>query len=346
MCKVKIWLCVVMLLAVVGNTLGATDESKMEKEGKSMYKHRGEMTGKSSVLKSANELMGADVKNNMGENLGSVKELIINQSKDDVQYLVVSSEDMLHPVPWAAIKCGEANEPKDTAASERKEKGIVLNISKEQFHQAPTVESIDIAQLSSSSLKQQVDSFYSTQIEETKGMWERMKSGVKEKMPSGMKGETSESEAQANLFKCSDLIGMDIQNLNDEQIASINDVVIDTRKGNIAYGLVGFGGVLGVREKIAAVPWSAISIQPDRSTAKLDATKENLETATLTEGDISQLNQRQFAQQVHETFGVEPYWQVYGFEAPGQETGTPQREMKKEQKQQYKERKEKIEQSY
>jgi len=306
-------MCRVIFLFAVGIAMAANPESQ---------------TGKSNVLQSANRIMGSEVKSNMDEKLGSVKELIVNQSQDDVQYVIISSGDKLHPVPWTAIKCGgEANEP--NASAEKKIKGLTIDITKDRFTQSPTVESMDMTTLSSSSLKQRVDSFYSTQIQESESTWKRMKTEVKEKLS----GTTSESEGQAtNLIKGSDLIGMNVKNLNDEELASIKDIVIDSRKGNLAYGLLGFGGVLGVREKVAAVPWSAIAIQPDHTMAKLDATKDKLESAILPEGRISELNQRQFAQRVHEVFGVEPYWQVYGFEAPSEESGagTLQKDIEKD----------------
>ncbi|HBG25525.1 MAG: hypothetical protein A2Y10_05275 [Planctomycetes bacterium GWF2_41_51] len=338
MCENKKLVYAITFFLVIGTALAAKEDKQRDK----MYKSG--MSGKSSMLISGDKIMGKDVTNNMDEKLGTVNELIINQNNDDVQYVLVSSEGMLHPVPWKAIKCGDkdANAAADTGES--REKKITLNMSRDQFHQAPTVESADIEQLSDSSLKQRVDSFYSSQME---GTWDKMKSEAKERMPSALKEGTgtSETQGQATLLKFSDIKGLDVQNLNDEKIGSISDIVVDSRRGNLAYTLVNFGGMLGVREKSAAVPWSAISIQPDGSLARLDATEDKLQTAALTEsGNISELNQRQFAQRVHEVFGAEPYWQIYGFEAPG-ESGTqqPHKEMKKEGKDRIQQRKERIE---
>jgi sporulation protein YlmC with PRC-barrel domain len=349
MCKIR--LLAVIWLFVIGTAMAAIDANQNKMSSQSGTS--GSMSGKTTnVLQSANRIMGADVKSNSDEKLGSVKELIVNQNKDDVQYVIISAEDKLHPVPFTALKCSsteDMNKPSDGNQSneEKTSTQLTLNISKDQFRQAPTVDSIDTTALSSSSLKQKVDSFYSQQMQENQSMWGRMKSEMKERMPQSMKEKmgTSETEGQsANLIKASDLIGMDVKSLNDEQLASIKDLVIDSRKGNVAYGLLGYGGVLGVREKVAAVPWSAISVQPDQSTAKLDATQDKLDSATLAEGRIAQLNQRQFAQRVHEVFGVEPYWQVYGFEPPGGQEGQApgeqmKNQMKNEMKQQYQQHK-------
>jgi len=342
MCKNRNLVYAVMFFLAFGSVLVAEDSQKG-------------MSGKSKLI-SGDKIMGKDVINNSDEKLGTVDELIISQSNDDIQYLVVSSEGMLHPVPWNAVQCGD-KDPNAADSGQEKEKKIVIDMSRDQFHQGPTVQSADIQQFSDPSLKQKVDSFYSSQMQGTMGrIKSEVKSEVRERMPSSMREQTgtSETQTQANLLKYSDIKGMDIQNLNDEKIASISDVVIDSRKGNIAYTLVDFGGMLG--GKTAAVPWTAISIQPDTKMARLDATEDKLRTAALSErGNISELNQRQFAQRVHEVFGAEPYWQIYGFEAPG-ESGSQQqpqmqqqekrmeKELKKEGKEQYKQQRERIEQ--
>lgn len=351
MCTKRNAVYAIMLFLAVGSVLAAEDTQK-EKMSRGM-------SGKSSMLISGDKIMGKDVINNNDEKLGTVDELIVSQNNDDVQYIVVSSEGMLHPVPWNAVQCGD-KDANATGAGQEKDKKIVINMTRDQFHQGPTVQSSDIQQFTDPSLKQKVDSFYSSQMQGTMGrIKSEVKSEVRERMPSSMKEQTGTTgtQTQANLLKYSDLKGMDVQNLNDEKIASISDIVIDSRKGNLAYTLVDFGGIIG--GKTAAVPWSAVSIQPDAKTARLDATEDKLQTAALSErGNISELNQRQFAQRVHETFGAEPYWQIYGFEAPGEGgTGTREqmkqekrmdkdmeKELKKEGKEQYKQQRERIEQ--
>jgi sporulation protein YlmC with PRC-barrel domain len=320
MCKLRIALFTVIF--VLGTVMAATDTTQSMTPGSSS------MTAKTTVLQSANKIMGADIKTTNGEKIGTVKELIVNQSKDDVQYVIVSADDMLHPVPFTALKCSADTNTSSDANIGSERTYLTLNMTKDQLHSAPSIESIDTTNLSDPTMKQKIDSYYSTQMKETESMWNKMKSEVKERMPSSLKGSetATKAEGQMRLIKASDLIGMDVKGLNDENLAEIKDLVIDTRKGNVAYGILGYGGVLGVKERQSAVPWSAISIQPDNKVAKLDATQDKLDSAALTEGKISQLNQKQFAQHVHEVFGVEPYWQVYGFEAPGEESGTMQKQ--------------------
>jgi sporulation protein YlmC with PRC-barrel domain len=339
MCKNKKLVYAVICFLAVSTALAAREGKQKDKMTK------GGMSGKSSMLISGDKIMGTDVMTHTDEKLGNVEELVINQNNDEIQYVVVSSEGMLHPVPMQAIQCSD-KDPQAADSGREQEKKLTINMTRDQFHQSPTVESVDIQQLSDQSLKQRIESFYSTQME---GTWDRMKSDVKERIPGTQERQQRQQQQttgqQATLLKYSDIKGLDVQNLNDEKIASVSDVVIHSRKGNLAYALVDFGGMLG--GKTAAVPWSALSIQPDGSLARLDATEDKLQTAALSErGNITELNQKQFAQRVHEVFGAEPYWQIYGFEAPGEEGSQQQMyqqdrqkdEMKKEGKDRMKQR--------
>ncbi len=70
------------------------------------------------------------------------------------------------------------------------------------------------------------------------------------------------------------LIGMQIRNRNNEDLGEIKDLVIDFQSGKVAYATIATGGFLGVKEKLLAVPLSALT-PSDRSDAYLilDATK-------------------------------------------------------------------------
>ena len=126
-----------------------------------------------------------------------------------------------------------------------------------------------------------------------------------------------DTESSMQLYKASDVIGLDVQNMQGDQIASIDDIVVETHYGTIAYGLVSYGGVVGIGDEIAAVPWASLEITPDQDFAKLDATQEQLSLAAVDEDNIAQLSESDFARQIHDNFQAEPYWEVFGF-APGQ----------------------------
>jgi hypothetical protein len=112
------------------------------------------------------------------------------------------------------------------------------------------------------------------------------------------------------------LKGLDIQDLKGEKLGDLRNVVIDTRRGDIAYGLVGFGGLLRVGENVAAVPWASLMIQPDRTAARVDATRQTFESTAISAANLDKLAQPQFAREIHQNFKTEPYWEVLGYVGP------------------------------
>lgn len=78
-----------------------------------------------------------------------------------------------------------------------------------------------------------------------------------------------------------DLVGQPVHNLHGDRLGEIQDIVMDTATGRVAYGVLSVGGVLGMGEKLFAVPWSAMHIEADHDhRVLLDATPDRLKSAT------------------------------------------------------------------
>ena len=68
------------------------------------------------------------------------------------------------------------------------------------------------------------------------------------------------------------LRGLPVQNRNGEELGSIQDLVIETDRGAIAYAILVFGG-----DKTFALPFSAFDIDLDQMTVYVDLHYEVLE---------------------------------------------------------------------
>ncbi|HLI17511.1 MAG TPA: PRC-barrel domain-containing protein [Rhodanobacteraceae bacterium] len=78
-----------------------------------------------------------------------------------------------------------------------------------------------------------------------------------------------------------ELVGQPVHNLHGDKLGEVADVVIDTATGRVIYGALSVGGVLGVGEKLFAVPWSAMRIEADHDhRVLLDATPDRLKAAS------------------------------------------------------------------
>lgn len=76
------------------------------------------------------------------------------------------------------------------------------------------------------------------------------------------------------------LIGDAIVNPAGEKLGDLKDIVFDTARGEIVYAVMASGGVLGVGEKLFAVPWSALRMEGDNQNLVLDASPDRLKSAT------------------------------------------------------------------
>jgi sporulation protein YlmC with PRC-barrel domain len=70
-----------------------------------------------------------------------------------------------------------------------------------------------------------------------------------------------------------------VKNRQGESLGDLKDIMLDTVNGKIAYGVLSFGGILGMGEKLFAVPWEAIQIDSANKELLLDVDKERLKDA-------------------------------------------------------------------
>lgn len=80
-------------------------------------------------------------------------------------------------------------------------------------------------------------------------------------------------------LSASTLIGDAIVNPAGEKLGELKDIVLDTAKGEIVYAVMASGGVLGMGEKLFAVPWHALRIQGHNENLVLDADPDRLKSA-------------------------------------------------------------------
>jgi len=75
------------------------------------------------------------------------------------------------------------------------------------------------------------------------------------------------------------LIGNDVYNSQEEDLGDIKEIMLDVHNGKISYAVLSFGGVLGLGEKLFAVPWSAMRLDTINKRFVLDIGKERLDNA-------------------------------------------------------------------
>jgi sporulation protein YlmC with PRC-barrel domain len=62
----------------------------------------------------------------------------------------------------------------------------------------------------------------------------------------------------------SKVTGTSVYNTAGEKIGEVEDIILDKTSDRVLYAALGFGGLLGIGEKYAPVPWSVLDYQPDK----------------------------------------------------------------------------------
>ena len=80
-------------------------------------------------------------------------------------------------------------------------------------------------------------------------------------------------------LSASKLVGAEVRNPQDESLGTLKDVMIDTSSGKSAFGVLSFGGVLGLGNKLFAVPWDSFSVDGEHERLLLDVPRDRLKDA-------------------------------------------------------------------
>ncbi len=81
------------------------------------------------------------------------------------------------------------------------------------------------------------------------------------------------------LLSAGSINGNTVRNTKGEELGKIEEVMLDIHSGAIGYAVVSHGGILGMGDKLFAVPWKAFSVDTKNHEMVLDAPKERMENA-------------------------------------------------------------------
>jgi sporulation protein YlmC with PRC-barrel domain len=123
-----------------------------------------------------------------------------------------------------------------------------------------------------------------------------------------VKAERKDDALQGRILRSTKMIGTKVKNAKGEKIGEVDDLVIDKGEGVVAYGILSFGGFLGIGEKLFAIPYGSLTRSGDDAVI-VDLTKEQLESAPSFPKDAWFEFDRTYGAKVHEHYKATPYWQ-------------------------------------
>jgi len=72
------------------------------------------------------------------------------------------------------------------------------------------------------------------------------------------------SSGHTRAILASKVKGTSVYNTAGDKIGEVEDVVLDKTSDHIMFAALGFGGLFGMGEKYAPVPWSMLDYQADK----------------------------------------------------------------------------------
>jgi sporulation protein YlmC with PRC-barrel domain len=106
------------------------------------------------------------------------------------------------------------------------------------------------------------------------------------------------------------LEGDKVVNSAGEDLGEIKDIMIDVPSGRVAYAVLSFGGLLGMGDKLFAIPWQALQLDPPNHCFVLNVDKERLKNAPGFDKDHwPSMADQSWATNIHSYYGSRPYWE-------------------------------------
>jgi len=265
--SLKTTVCATALTFALAAGLQAKDDQKSDQTQPNRTATYGKsVTMAPAPFNKASSLIGMAVKDQSGEKIGNIKDLVVDINQQKVSYAVFATDgrERLFAIPLNAIQ----------PATDQKH--LVLNIDKQKLENAKGFEKDSWPNVTSPTFESE-PFYHLTAVEITPSQIQS-----KEAILSATGKELAVRESigvPSDLNKASKLIGMNIKNQQNETVGEIKDLVVDLQSGQVSYAVLGYGGALGIGQKMLAVPVNAFATSSDFKALTLNTTKDRLERA-------------------------------------------------------------------
>lgn len=102
--------------------------------------------------------------------------------------------------------------------------------------------------------------------------------------------------------------GTSVYGRDDRKIGSIERIMIDKRRGQVAYAVMSFGGFLGFGEDYYPLPWSKLTYDGRLDGYRIDIAEDELRNAPhFSRDEEYAFGEREHDRRITDFYGVPPY---------------------------------------
>jgi sporulation protein YlmC with PRC-barrel domain len=125
--------------------------------------------------------------------------------------------------------------------------------------------------------------------------------------------ETGEkSVAMYGVVPASKIIGETVVNRQSENVGKVHELVIDAKRNRVAYVVLSYGGLMGMGNKLFAMPWEAFEFSATGNKLILNVDKEKLKAAPgFEKGDKwPDFSDRVWGESIYNYYDYAPPWKA------------------------------------
>jgi sporulation protein YlmC with PRC-barrel domain len=232
----------------------------------------------------ANQVFGHEVISSDGQKVGNLNNLVIDLESGRILYGVIGTRKG---------RVGVA--PQVFASTLPSNNTLRINATKQQIDGAPKFDPVDQpGQWGQASYVDQVYSYFA------QSPW--------------WQGNTAANVGTFhNVHKASQLAGMKIENVSNQDMGTVKNVAVDLPVGRVVYVVLAPAPSLNLNSNLYLLPPQAVTLSPDQKNLVSDITAEKLATAPhFANNSLPNLSDSTLAAQVYQFYGKQPWFSIGG----------------------------------
>ena len=108
-----------------------------------------------------------------------------------------------------------------------------------------------------------------------------------------------------SVVSASTLTGYRVRSPENDDLGTIEEIMIDPRSGRLAFAVLCFGGALGLGDKLFAIPWNLLRLDTDERVLVLVCECERLHGApAFDQDDWPDFGDESWERQIHDYYGL------------------------------------------